>query len=174
MSLAITGPLPQSLWNLGNTCFANALFQALSSSAIFNDYMSEFVGSFEHSAAPLRFAANLSSLMRTLSGPQLSAGTAVNIETLVKSFPPHLSSRAQEHDAHELLVFVRDQIDIANKNLNELQGTQGTRRNIFVGRFERQLQCTQCDHPKDSRFETFEELILALPTSTSSDLTLSG
>jgi len=112
--------------------------------------------------------------MRCLSQPQASIGTAVNIKTLAEDFPPHLASREQEHDAQELLVFVRDQIDIANKCLNKQQGNPGNRSNIFEGRFERQLRCARCDYQKDSHFETFEELILALPAANSNALTLSG
>ena len=152
----MTGPLLKGTLNLGNTFFANALFQALNSSAIFNDYMSEFLGSFQQPAPPLRFAADLSSLMRSLSQPRVSVGTAVHIADIVGAFPPHLQSRDREHDAQELLVFVRDQIDKSNKTLNEQQGIEGNRRNIFIGHFERQLRCAHCDCPKDSRFESFE------------------
>ena len=136
--------------------------------------MSNFNGSYEQSTLSLRFVTKLSSLMRCLNQPQESIKKAVNIKARTEDFPPHLASRLQEHDAQELLVFVRDQIDIASKHLNEQQDSLRDIRKVFDGRLERQFRCAHCNYQKDSRFETLEELILALPTSNSNALTLSG
>ena len=153
------------------------VFQALSASNVFSQYISGLVYSINHlaSTAQLQFTSHLSALMNLLNQVRPGPPQTANTKLLVNAFPPSLASRAQEHDAHELLMFVRDQIDKSNITIIRARpGVLESGETPFQGRFKRLLQCSRCNYEKQPQFETFEELIVPLTSAIQPSPTLSG
>ena len=65
----------------------------------------------------VNFIENLSELM-TMLNQQMFSGV-INIKEIVAQFPIELSNRLIEHDAHELMVFIRDQIDKTHLRIHD-------------------------------------------------------
>ena len=84
----------------------------------------------------------------------------INIREIVAQFPVELANRAIEHDAHELMVFLRDQID--QTNLLIYDGESHMPTTPFQGTYWRKLKCKHCGQEKDPREEKFEDLSLEL------------
>ena len=111
----------RGLTNIGNTCFANSALQALGSSKTFLHFVRKMktlisVRTQNDPSLKGRSCLKVTEKIVELTGMlnQTMFSSSINIREIVALFPVELANRAIEHDAHELMVFLRDQIDQTN------------------------------------------------------------
>ncbi|RWR87324.1 hypothetical protein CKAN_01626100 [Cinnamomum micranthum f. kanehirae] len=143
-------PVAAGLFNLGNTCFFNAVLQCLTHTAPFI----EGVKTCEHicSSRDFCFLCLLKEFMADafkFSGDSFSPYQLVNNLSDIN----HLFKANQQQDAHEFLRCMLDKVrQSAEPNFVE---------QTFGGHSRSRLQCTHCHHVSDT-FESLLDLSLAI------------
>ena len=166
-----------ALFNLGQTCYLNAVTQCLAYSQPLAKYVLQ--GDY-HSRANL-LMMEYAKLAKTMYSDQNRIRPIQFYKAFLRSFktPAH-----QQEDAHEVLLHILDQFHenlkrpstiyrdfnhdnpLIQKSLNYIKNVPISPINqIFMGQLHQRTQCTKCRHLNHS-FPTFLNLQLPLASST--------
>jgi ubiquitin C-terminal hydrolase len=157
----------RGLQNVGNTCYVNASLQALAASPSFVEHVHMLLSTavsnyfFFAKNPSLKFLKELCAVLASLNGA--TAEDVIPMGNFVLQLPAKFSNRTTEHDAEELMSWIRDQIDTFQKQLCKTMPLDRNRLELpFQGIMEIVSWCIPCGNFHETRSEAFETLSLAL------------
>jgi hypothetical protein len=153
----------RGMTNYGNTCFANAVFQSMSSSFQILAYAlklkQSLVDDIDTSHPQVQIVQEFFKVMQALNQTSHFETTPVQIATLLPLFPSDMKDRTKCHDAHEFLLFVRNQL---NDVRLQLSTEHFTIANPFTGVYREHFTCLQCKNVITHQNENFDDLFIAI------------
>jgi ubiquitin C-terminal hydrolase len=167
-----------ALYNLGQTCYLNAVIQCLA----YTQPLAKFILQGDYHSEANLLLMEYAKLVKTMYSDQNRIKPVQFYKALLRSFktPPH-----QQEDAHEVLLHILDAFHenmkrpltiyrdfhsneniLIQKSLNYIKNVPVSPINqIFMGQLHQRTQCTKCRHLNHS-FPTFMNLQLPLASDT--------
>ncbi|KAH9094520.1 hypothetical protein LEN26_018263 [Aphanomyces euteiches] len=178
MSEALSVP---GLRNLGNTCFFNAVLQALATSQHFQEYVSALVASDEGSNRPFSAALH-ACLDELLPKPKSRIASVVPRDlNLILSEDASMFRGMRQQDAEEGFQLIMEKLDkevhqsardewslSSLLDSSKSSTSQPSQLNPFYGLTGNMLECSQCGMKKPMWTDTFLDLKLSLCPSMDS------
>lgn len=145
--------------NLGNTCFLNAILQALSACNTFITFLNSLRPLKGTEDSDSMVVSELEQFLKTLS-----TGKAQSPYELINALSQKFPYFGQQHDSHEIFYVINEALSAIKKRTDNSFLLEITKDNPLLGLMSTEITCTKCQN-KTVNLETIFDISLIVSNS---------